>query len=126
MMATETQDSNIDHLSTNSRVRTCFFELGDVVRGSVQANGSAGMTSVVEKLKTLSPRFEVWRIKNTHHVSAETVGGYRDVKVLGRFTSGDDNIAMIVEIQVIDKVFLDVKKYMHKAYAVQRGDFWRN
>merc|ERR1719401_778473 len=74
--------------------------------------------------------FEVWRIKNTHHADAEDmIGGYRDVKVLGRFTAPQRrkalSISMIVEVQVIDSVYMDIKKFMHKAYAIDRGDFDR-
>ena len=35
----------------------------------------------------------------------------------------DMPLRMIVEIQVIDRVFLDVKKFMHLPYCVARGDF---
>ena len=31
---------------------------------------------------------------------------------------------MIVEIQVIDATFLEVKKHMHKPFTIVRGDFW--
>lgn len=70
----------------------------------------------------------MWRIKNTHHADAEDMtGGYRDVKVLGKFTARRQRlglqVSMIVEVQVIDTVYMDIKKYMHKAYAIDRGDF---
>ena len=48
----------------------------------------------------LGRRFEAWRVKNTHREEATTVGGYRDVKVLGLFAASDA-LRMIVEIQVI-------------------------
>ena len=78
--------------------------------------------------------FAAWRIKNTHHPDAvvrrrgsreqavSVVGGYRDVKVLGKFTASD--LAMVVEIQVIDTTFLEVKCHMHKPFTIRRGDFW--
>ena len=54
------------------------------------------------------------------------VGGYRDVKVLGKFSAKteDETLAMIVEIQIIDAVFLRVKTFMHKPFTIARGDFW--
>merc|ERR1712039_892628 len=110
--------------------------LGDCVRGSVRADGAQEMISTVESLRSLNRmsthgRFEAWRIKNTHHSAAEeTTGGYRDIKVLGRFTARTGKrgaepmpLSMIVEVQVIDAVYLDIKQYMHKAYAIARGDF---
>ena len=31
--------------------------------------------------------------------------------------------SMLVEIQLIDTVFLDIKLFMHRPYSVGRGDF---
>ena len=71
-------------------------------------------------------RFEAWRVKNAHHPDAEVVGGYRDLKVLGKFSAelAEETLSMVVEIQIIDEVFLGVKKHMHKPFAIARGDFW--
>jgi len=122
--------------ATDSKLRCAYFVLGDIVRGSIRTDGASEMCSVIERLKKLTRdggvgRFQVWRIKNTHHPDAEGMtGGYRDVKVLGRFhgasdttTRGNLPVSMIVEIQVIDSIYMDVKNYMHKAYAIDRGDY---
>ena len=50
------------------------------------------------------------------------MGGYRDVKVIGELTIGESD-SMLVEVQLIDRVFLDIKKFMHRPYSVGRGDF---
>jgi len=123
----------------SERARCGFFALGDVVRGSVAADGAEAMLATKEKLHSLAPSepgytgFEVWRVKNTHHHdSTETLGGYRDMKVLGLFSapapegSGLQPLSMIVEVQVIDTAFLSIKKSMHKVYAIRRGDFWEH
>ena len=68
-------------------------------------------------------RFEVLRVKNTHHRDAVIVGGYRDIKLLGKFSAPGD-LGMIVEIQVIDKYFVETKKFMHKPFTIVRGDFY--
>lgn len=110
----------------DARARAVFYGLGDLVRGSVVAEGSE-MLDVLRKLRDPEQatdgtrRLDVWRIKNTHHPDAKVVGGYRDIKVLGKLSSG--GVAMVVEVQIIDARFLMVKKYMHKVYAIQRGDF---
>jgi hypothetical protein len=122
--------------SEDPELRCSYFALGDAVRGSIEADGAEAMIDTVEHLQRLNKlsthgRFDVWRVKNTHHASAdETTGGYRDVKVLGKFTARKKKggefpmpISMIVEVQVIDRVYLDIKKYMHKAYSIDRGDY---
>ena len=50
----------------------------------------------------------------------------RDVKVLGKFRAdlGTEVMAMLVEIQIIDAAFLEVKRLMHPLYKIERGDFW--
>ena len=65
-------------------------------------------------------------MNNTHHPDASVIGGYRDVKVLGKFSAEkeDETLAMVVEIQVIERVFLAVKTHMHKPFTIARGDFW--
>eukprot|EP00930_Biecheleria_cincta_P071596 TRINITY_DN59082_c0_g1_i1.p1 TRINITY_DN59082_c0_g1~~TRINITY_DN59082_c0_g1_i1.p1 ORF type:complete len:970 (+),score=194.74 TRINITY_DN59082_c0_g1_i1:137-3046(+) len=103
--------------------RCAFFTLCDIVRGSVTADGAEEMLEVIRRLHNLEPRFAVWRVKNSHHADATTLGGYRDVKVLGRLQA-PGGLAMVVEVQVLDSRFLALKKYMHKVYAVKRGDFW--
>jgi hypothetical protein len=117
----------------DGNVRCAYFQLGDAVRGSVRADGGQDMVEIIEKLQKMKNlgshgKFEAWRIKNTHHADAQDMtGGYRDVKVLGRFEARAKRlgmaISMIVEIQVIDTVYMDIKKFMHKAYAIERGDF---
>ena len=71
-------------------------------------------------------RFEVWRVKNTHHIDFARNSGYRDVKLLGKFSSRaqGEELSMAVEIQVIDCEFLAIKKLEHRLYAITRGDFW--
>eukprot|EP00927_Polykrikos_kofoidii_P012438 TRINITY_DN15358_c0_g1_i1.p1 TRINITY_DN15358_c0_g1~~TRINITY_DN15358_c0_g1_i1.p1 ORF type:complete len:1055 (-),score=204.53 TRINITY_DN15358_c0_g1_i1:47-3211(-) len=146
----------------DARIRNSFFTLGDFVRGSIVADGAEAMLAVLEKLKAFGatsqdisisgPTFDVWRVKNTHHPDAITVGGYRDVKVLGPFRAPADSaqsmcktwpasalsqrshprclsalpLSMIVEVQIIDAQFLNIKKFMHKVYAVKRGDYWEH
>jgi len=115
-------------------LRCAYFALGDIVRGSVHADGPDEMIETIELLQRLSRRsaggrFDVWRIKNSHHEDAdEMTGGYRDVKVLGRFAAQKLRefplpISMVVEVQVIDTVYVGIKKFMHKAYAIDRGDY---
>ena len=105
---------------------TLGYGINDVVRGAVKCDGEDGMLQDLETMKsnpTLGPiRFTTKRIKNTHHVNASTVGGYRDVKVIGVLTIGESD-SMLVELQLIDRVFLDIKKFMHRPYSVGRGDF---
>lgn len=106
-----------------------FFGIGDLVRGSIIAPGDVRMKEHIDKLKKGlkigSRSFTAWRIKNLHHASqtgANTpTGGYRDVKVLGMFQWASG--AMIVEIQILDEDFSEIKHYMHKAYSLVRGDF---
>eukprot|EP00927_Polykrikos_kofoidii_P002806 TRINITY_DN11120_c0_g1_i4.p1 TRINITY_DN11120_c0_g1~~TRINITY_DN11120_c0_g1_i4.p1 ORF type:complete len:1173 (+),score=234.61 TRINITY_DN11120_c0_g1_i4:233-3751(+) len=137
MLADEPRLADDDQAAESLELRSAYFDLGDLVRGSVRAQGAWEMSETIAKLRSIGKgtrnmdyKFEAWRIKNTHHHdSAETTGGYRDVKVLGRFTAPyekterDLPISMIVEVQVIDSVFMDVKKFMHKAYSIARGDF---
>ena len=105
---------------------TLGYGINDVVRGAVKCDGEHGMLQDLETMKsnpTLGPiRFRTKRIKNTHHEDASTVGGYRDVKVIGELTIGESD-SMLVEVQLIDRVFLDIKKFMHRPYSVGRGDF---
>ena len=105
---------------------TLGYGINDVVRGAVKCDGEDGMLQDLETMKsnpTLGPiRFRTKRIKNTHHEDASTVGGYRDVKVIGELTIGESD-SMLVEVQLIDRVFLDIKKFMHRPYSVGRGDF---
>jgi len=120
----------------DASLRCAYFTLGEAVRGSLRADGPQEMEDIVDQLQKLNwmstyGKFEAWRIKNSHHDEAEEMtGGYRDVKVLGRFTAREGKmgshpitISMIVEIQVVDVVYLDIKNYMHKAYSIDRGDF---
>lgn len=59
-------------------------------------------------------------------VGAGASAGYRDVKVLGKFSAetGGTPLSMVVEVQVLDAGFLKVKKCMHKPFTILRGDFW--
>eukprot|EP00929_Paragymnodinium_shiwhaense_P047860 TRINITY_DN24277_c0_g1_i1.p1 TRINITY_DN24277_c0_g1~~TRINITY_DN24277_c0_g1_i1.p1 ORF type:complete len:849 (+),score=233.62 TRINITY_DN24277_c0_g1_i1:219-2765(+) len=119
-------------------LRCGYMQISDVVRCSLEAEGGEDMIKVVKELRQLHTmsdlgQLEVLRIKNSHHRAfpeQEILGGYRDVKVLGRFTAKAPMpnglpISMIVEIQVVDAFFLKVKKYMHMSYTVIRGDFTR-
>merc|ERR1712232_165431 len=122
--------------SQQGELRCGYMQLSDVVRCTLEADGSQDTIAVVNQLRQLNSmgelgKFEVWRIKNTHHQKVqdqELVGGYRDVKVLGRFSAKDLSstglpLCMLVEVQVVDTVFLKVKGYMHLPYAILRGDF---
>lgn len=117
--------------AANCEVRSLCHGLADVVRGSVTAEGADEMIRIATELRN-SPRdaagrsFSAWRVKNTHHATAVVVGGYRDVKILGVFTAtvGSERMSMVVEIQIIDSVFLEIKRHMHKVYAIDRGDFF--
>lgn len=53
------------------------------------------------------------------------VGGYRDLKIIGKFGAeiGTEMLFMVVEVQVIDSVFVSIKKYMQLPYTITRGDF---
>mmetsp|Transcript_116837 Transcript_116837/g.330563 ORF Transcript_116837/g.330563 Transcript_116837/m.330563 type:complete len:852 (-) Transcript_116837:147-2702(-) len=123
-------------VSEDARLRCAYCQVCDVIRCTLKADGAENMISLVHKVQSLGEmsrrgKFSVWRIKNTHHVSqdaGEIVGGYRDVKLLGLFTASApfDNglaVSMIAEVQVIDKVFFEVKTFMHRAYAIARGDY---
>lgn len=117
--------------AASALLRSFPYGLGDLVRGSVTVDGADAMVAVADQLRAdtqdgAGRRFEAWRIKNTHHRDAVVVGGYRDVKVLGKFSAdlGEETVAMIVEIQVIDATFLSVKTHMHKPFTIARGDFW--
>ena len=108
---------------------TACYETCDIVRGSVSCDGQEDM---LDSLKTLKSRpvvngtcFTLMRIKNSHHIDAKSVGGYRDVKVIGVLDvpAGDRTDSMLVEIQLIDKIFLDLKKLMHRPFMIMRGDF---
>jgi hypothetical protein len=65
-----------------TEVQRRFFQLADVVRGSITATGADEIAQVVATLRNSSPTsaseagLVVWRIKNTHHVDAKVVGGY--------------------------------------------------
>ncbi len=117
-----TNDPVLDRMT----LATLGYGINDVVRGAVKCDGEHGMLQDLETMKsnpTLGPiRFRTKRIKNTHHLDASTVGGYRDVKVIGELTIGESD-SMLVEVQLIDRVFLDIKKFMHRPYSVGRGDF---
>ena len=78
-----------------------------------------GLTQALEHLAV-----QRHALANTHHPDAVIVGGYRDLKLLGKFTSSGKGLSMIVEIQIIDAVFLAVKQSMHKPFSIARGDFW--
>ena len=45
----------------------------------------------------------------------------RDTATLEGFAP---QVGELVEVQVIDKKFLDIKRHMHKPFTVARGDFW--
>jgi ankyrin repeat protein len=130
--------------SDDVETRCATFQICDIVRCTIMCEHAEDMISVVKCLKSppsasqtanaATGMLEVWRIKNTHHHGvdiATLVGGYRDVKIIGRYTfpSSDKQalpISMLVEVQVLDKVFADVKKYMHRPYSINRGDFTSN
>merc|ERR1712232_505320 len=84
-----------DEIAESAELRCTYFYVCDIVRCSLKAKGAEDMISVVKKVSSLgemSPtgKFEVWRIKNTHHSSVDArdiVAGYRDVKLIGRFTA---------------------------------------
>lgn len=112
-------------------LRTFAYGLADLVRGSVTVDGAEAMIAIAKELRAgptdgKGRRFEAWRVKNTHHPDATIVGGYRDIKVLGKFSAEleTETLSMIVEIQIIEKVFLAVKCFMHKPFTIARGDFW--
>ena len=63
----------------DAAARAVFYDLGDLVRGSVVAEG-AGMLQVIKLLQSDAAtdgtrHFEAWRVKNSHHRDAKTVGG---------------------------------------------------
>ena len=94
----------------------------DYVRGAVACATEA---HVVEAIKDLEAHFRVARIKNLHHPDAETVGGYRDVKVIVAYPlkAGEATFEMLCEVQLILAGNLVVKESMHLLYGMKRGDY---
>jgi hypothetical protein len=74
-------DAETVDVATATEVHRRFFQLADVVRGSVTASGADEIAQVVATLRNSSPTsaskagLVVWRIKNTHHADAKVVGG---------------------------------------------------
>lgn len=106
---------------------TLCYDINDIVRGALICYGAEDMIRAIELLKSGPSRngisFKALRIKNTHNAAAETIGGYRDVKIIGVLQVEDKGDAMLVEIQLIDIVFTKIKNFMHKPYSISRGDF---
>jgi hypothetical protein len=101
----------------------------DIQRCSLEADDAAAAMKAVALLKgvTLAEHgMRPLRCKSGFNASAESAGGYRDVKLNMLFqakgVAGASGRA-VVEIQVILKVYLAVKKRMHAIYRLDRGDF---
>ena len=101
----------------------------DIQRCSLEVADAATAMAVVQKLKsaTLAEHgMRPLRCKNGFNAAAESTGGYRDVKLNMIFQAKDVPGAAgraVVEIQVILKQYLAVKKRMHAVYRLDRGDF---
>jgi ankyrin repeat protein len=101
----------------------------DIQRCSLEVNDAATAMKAVALLKgaTIAEHgMRPLRCKNGFDAAAESAGGYRDVKLNMLFqakgVSGAAGRA-VVEIQVILKEYLVVKKRMHAVYRLDRGDF---
>jgi ankyrin repeat protein len=101
----------------------------DIQRCSLEADDAAMAMKAVALLKgaTLAEHgMRPLRCKNGFNAAAESAGGYRDVKLNMLFQAkGVPGAAgrAVVEIQVILKAYLTVKKRMHAVYRLDRGDF---
>jgi hypothetical protein len=101
----------------------------DIQRCSLEVDDAAAAMKAVALLKdaTLAEHgMRPLRCKSGFNAVAESAGGYRDVKLNMLFQAKDVSGAMgraVVEIQVILKEYLTVKKRMHAVYRLDRGDF---
>jgi hypothetical protein len=101
----------------------------DIQRCSLEVADAATAMAVVQQLKSASLAehgMRPLRCKNGFNAAAESTGGYRDVKLNMLFQAKDVPGAAgraVVEIQVILKQYLAVKKRMHAVYRLDRGDF---
>ena len=94
--------------------------LCDVVRGAIGCETEEEAYDAVEKVCSELEVIAVVRVKNTMHPDAQTVGGYRDVKILVAMEVGDSK--QICEIQILLNVFVRIKSLMHPLYKIVRGD----
>jgi len=87
---------------TAAKVLTAMFEL--LTEQRIKADG-----------------VEVVRVKNGFHQAAESSGGYRDVK-LSVLVESDMGMRHIAEVQLLLQRYLQLKKFQHALYEVERGD----
>jgi hypothetical protein len=99
----------------------------DIQRCSIEVLDAATAMAVIAELKgaTLAAHgMRPLRCKSGFAAAAETAGGYRDVKLNMLFQSAHDpQRRAVVEVQVILKSYLLVKKRMHAIYRLDWGDF---
>ena len=106
---------------------TMCYEINDIVRGSVTCNGEDEMLRAISLLRTNpvlgEAKFEVKKIENGHHV--DNHHHQRHVKVIGALHTivSSRPACMLVEVQLIDTVFLAVKKFQHRPHQIIRGDY---
>jgi len=100
----------------------------DVARLSICCGKADVMIQVAERiLQTNFDRdgLEVLRLKNGFHPDAESSGGYRDLKLtILVAVPGMENeqVRHVVECQLLLATYLQMKKFQHVLYEVERGD----
>jgi hypothetical protein len=100
----------------------------DIARLSVCCENADVMCKVVQRLtKTTFEQdgLEVLRQKNGFHPDAESSGGYRDFKLtmlVGVPGMEREGVRHVVECQLLLQPYLEVKKFQHVLYEVERGD----
>jgi hypothetical protein len=100
----------------------------DVARLSICCENADVMCKVVERI--LQTNFEddgleVLRLKNGFHPDAESSGGYRDLKLtilVAVPNMEHENVRHVVECQLLLATYLQMKKFQHVLYEVERGD----
>ena len=122
----------------------------DFVRGTVCVDTEEEAVAAIRRVSA-HDGVTVVRVKNLMHGDAETVGGYRDTKLIlvvdagvapgclgeegkssgtggdadgeaGGKAGGEQRIQMLCELQILLRPFLEVKGFMHPLYKIARGD----
>jgi hypothetical protein len=100
----------------------------DIARMSICCEHAEEMCRVVDRISRLSfdaDGLEVLRQKNGFHPEAESSGGYRDFKLTiltGVPGMEAEGVRHVVECQLLLKPYLQLKKFQHVLYEVERGD----
>eukprot|EP00397_Hematodinium_sp_SG-2012_P013458 GEMP01013665.1.p1 GENE.GEMP01013665.1~~GEMP01013665.1.p1 ORF type:complete len:892 (+),score=202.16 GEMP01013665.1:205-2880(+) len=107
----------------------CTFPFGcqyiiDTVRCCVSIPTADALLQTLGAIKNArlgKDKLEMRRIKNGHHPEAESVGGYRDVKV--NLLVDFNGVRLLTEVQLVFDRVLEIKHHMHLLYACDRGDY---